>query len=383
MATIHGDNRLSPFTGPPDTRFFRLDQRLQSLETKVVYLGIPNPQDNGRRPFWTLWGSGAGAQGIVLAPGVDGLMMTPFTQLVSEGPYQVGATYERVDYEKREIKFQVHIGVGDPDTIFRYRMIEDRWWRSWSAKDDGYLGVFTRTHGWRFIRVRLAEEPRTVMTLDPQAMDANVMSWDMTALAGDPYWRKRHETATWSNDGKDPDGVVTVPPSTPWDAIQQFIESILGGLIPDLSYLVPGVHVGEHNLVVPNRGTEGAYAKFLISSPGVTWIQDGPNGTMIELPLLTPTDGTVLVDTDPTARTLTAATDPVDPLFFRIARNSELLDFLLHDLLVSTEPVWRRFNGRFTTPWPPRTINRIKVRHSEAGGTVTVLMPQRFSMAYA
>lgn len=373
-------DQANPFyLGPPDTNFFRLDRRLQSLETKVVYFGVPDPTNNYRRPFWTLWGTGAGKQGLVLAPQLAGLMHNPFTQLVSEGPYQVGATYERVDYGKREISFQVHVGIGEPDTIFRYRMIEQRWWTSWSAKEDGYLGVFTRTHGWRFLKVRLAEDPKTVMVLDPEAMGANVMSWDMTVIAAQPYWAKRQETTTWQNNG-DGDGGI---PQTPWDELIELIEDIAEGLLPGISKLIPGMHIGEHNLVVANRGTEPVYPKFLISSPGKVWIQDGPGGTMVELPLLTPKDGDVLVDTDPTARTLTAETDPVDPLFFQITRNSELLDFLLHDLLVSTLPVWRRFEGRFTTPWPARTVNRIKVRHSNAGGRVTVLMPQKFGMAYA
>ena len=47
-------------------------------------MGIPNK--NGKRPYWDLWGSHVGAQGIMLAPGVAGLMHVPFTQLVSEGP---------------------------------------------------------------------------------------------------------------------------------------------------------------------------------------------------------------------------------------------------------------------------------------------------------
>ena len=80
---------------------------------------------------------------------------------------------------------------------------------------------------------------------------------------------------------------------------------------------------------------------------------------------------------------MTAATDPVDPLFYRIARNSQLLDFFLHDLTVSTLPVWRRFNGRFSVPWPAKTINRIKVQHSNPAGTITAIMPQKFGMAYA
>ena len=129
------------------------------------------------------------------------------------------------------------------------------------------------------------------------------------------------------------------------------------------------MHIGEGNIVIPNRGDQPAFPKFLVSSPGRAWIEDGPGGQMVELPLLTPHDGTVLVDTDPTARTITATTDPVDPLFYRIARNSELLEFFLHDLTATGLPVWRRFNGRFTTPWPAKTVCRIKVRHSNPGGS--------------
>lgn len=366
----------TPTTGPPDTNFFRLDSRLQSLETKIVYIGIPD--QNARRPYWDLWGSHAGAQGIQLAPGAIGLMHTPFAQLISEGPYQVGATFERVDYRKRDIQIAVMLGIGEPDTIFRYRMIEQRWWDSWSAKVDGYLGVFTRTHGWRFLRVRLAEQPKTIMQLDPQAMDANFMQWDMTIIAGQPYWCKRQETKAWANNGEGDGGI----PHTPWDQLEELIEDILDGLLPGIANLIPGMHIGEGNIVIPNRGSEPAWPKFLISSPGRTWIQDGPGGPMVQLPLMFPADGTVLVDTDPTARTLTAATDPIDPLFFRIARNSELLEFFLHDITASGLPVWRRFNGRFTTPWPAKTVSRIKVQHSNAGGSVTAIMPQKFGMAY-
>jgi hypothetical protein len=370
----------TPTTGPPSTDFFALDERLQGLETQVVYFGIPGSGGaDGKRAFWNLHGPNAGLQGAQWQPNASGLMHVPFDQMISEGPYQVGGTYERVDWKKRPISFKVSVGVGQIDTIFRYRMIEQRWWASWSAKEDGYIGVFTRTHGWRFIRVRLLEEPKNAFALDPAAWGNNFMEYDMTAIAVDPYWRKRIETDTWTNDG---DGEGSIP-HTPWDQLEQLIENILDGLIPGISNLIPGKHVGEGNLIVPNRGDQTVFPKFLISSPGRAWIQDGPGGNMIELPLLTPDDGIVLVDTDPMARTLTSATDPVDPLFYRIARNSQFLDFFLHDLLDTGLPVWRRFEGRFTTPWPAKSTLRIKVRHSQSNGKVVALVPQRFDKSYA
>lgn len=367
----------TPSTGPPDTNFFRLDPRLQGLETHIVYFGIPDK--DGKRSFWNLWGPNSGIQGVQLAPQISGLMHVPFEQLISEGAYQIGGTHERVVWNKREIGFQVNVGVQQPDTIFRYRMVEQRWWDAWSATVDGYLGIFTRTHGWRFIRVRLATSPPTQFALDPAANGDNFMAWDMNIVAVDPYWRKRIEHSTWINDGEDDGGI----PQTPWDELEELIEDILEGLIPGVSNLIPGMHIGEGNIVVPNRGTEVAWPKFLVSSPGRAWIEDGPGGRMVPLPLLNPNDGVVLVDTDPQARTLTATKDPVDPLFYRIARNSQLLDFLLHDITDQGLPVWRRFEDRFTTPWPARTVNRIKVRHSQGGGSVTALMPQKYAMAYA
>lgn len=369
----------TPYTGPPDEVFYRLDKRLQALDTKVVLIGIPNPVD-GSRMYWDLAGSHGGDQGIDLGPKLGGLMHTPFQQMMSEGPYQVGATHERVDYKKREIDMQVLISNSmAPDTSFRYRMLEERWWSSWSADQDCYLGVFTRTHGWRWLRVRMAEEPKTAFEIDPVAYDNHFMAWDMTVVAAYPYWCKRMEHDTWVNDA-DPGNE---PPHTLWNLLEKLIADILDGLLgSDIKHLLPGVHIGEGVLNVPNRGSEKAFPRFVVSSPGQAWIQDGPDGRMIELPLLTPTDGYVLVDTDPNARTLTAATDPVDPLFFRIARNSELLDFLLHDLFDSTLPVWRRSTARFSIPWPARSMCRIKVQHSNAGGTITALMPQRFNRAY-
>jgi hypothetical protein len=73
----------------------------------------------------------------------------------------------------------------------------------------------------------------------------------------------------------------------------------------------------------------------------------------------------------------------VDPLFFRILRNSQLLDFLLHDITSSTLPVWRRMNSRFSVPWPARSICHIRVQHSNPYGSISCLMPQHFAMGFA
>ena len=435
-------NPLTPLTGPPDTDFWRLDKRLRSTETKIVYLGVPDPDYNGgQRRWWDLSGALGGKQGLDLAPHLTGFMHTPFDSLFTEGPYQVGAHYERTDYRKRIINLGVMVSNSmAPDTSFRYRMLEQRWWASWSETEDGYLGCFTRTHGWRWLKVRLADEPKTAMELDPTAFENNFMQWDMSIVATQPYWAGRIQTQTWVN----PLDSATGSPGTAQEAIDAVLSAIVNAPIigataqyliqigqaliqgainvvdwignqitniwKDLLHLVgiptapgmtaaqhplaqalveviliPGKEIGEGHIKLPNKGTVRQWPKFLVSAPGFVWIQDGIDGPMVALPLLTDADGPMAyVDTDPTARTLTGANDPHDPVFLQILRNSQLVDFLLHDVVTVTEPLWKRFSGKgFQNSIPPRTVANLKVRHSEHGGVVTAYMPQHYKMAYA
>lgn len=429
-------NPLTPLSGPPDYDFWRLDKRLRATEMRVVYVGIPDPDYNGQRRWWDLAGSSGGKQGLDLAPHATGFMHTPFQSLFSEGPYQIGAVYERTDFRKRELNIGVMVGNSyAPDTSFRYRMLEQRWWASWSEKEDGWLGVFTRTHGWRWLRVRLAEAPKTAFELDPAAFENNFMQWDMTIVAAKPHWAKRMETVTWVN-GADTsmspqvavDTVMQKITGVPWvdttihdfltvsaEAITDKVEleveiydkinsnrGKMAGLLgfpapPGLTapehplaqamveaLLLPGSELGQGHLKIPNRGTVEQWPKFIVSTPGYAWVQDGIDGPMVALPLITGSDGQyVMVDTDPTARTLTGEKDPVDNAFLAILRNSQLLELLLNDVVSVTEPLWKRFNGKgFQRPIPPRTLATLTVRHSHPDGSITCVMPQHYRMAY-
>lgn len=374
----HDFTTIAPHA-PASTDFYALPDSITGLDTKIIYVGVPDPKLNGKRRFWNLHGNNAGKEGLCLAPHLQGFMHTPFQTLVSEGPYMLGAHYERTDWRKREINLGVMVGVQfEPATSFRYRMLEERWWSSWSVEEDGYLGVFTRTHGWRWLRVRLAEEPKDAFELDPVAFGNNFMQWSMTIMATQPFWMKRKEIRRWNN---------TADTATAWEIIEELLLDIVGEFediimgTPGAHNLVPGKDVGKGVIDIWNRGSETAWAKFLVSAPGRAWIADG-DGRMVPLPLLTNRDGYMLVDTDPTARMLTCATDPVDPLFFQLARRSQILDFLLHDLLQSTLPVWRRSTQRFMVPYAPYTRHHIKVYHSDPNGSIVAIMPQRFSRAW-
>lgn len=361
----------NPWIKGPETgeEFHNLPLSLRGVETKVVYVGVEHPIHK-KRFTWNLLGSHKGREGVVMAPVASGFMHAPFVTMFSEGPYQIGAEPERTDWKKRQISMAVHVNPdvvpwdsnGLIDTPFRYRMIEERWWGSWSATEDGYLGMWTRTHGWRWLRVRLAEESKTPWQLDPVAYGNNFMTWDMQVVACQPFWAKPTIHRTWKN---------TIDTSTLWDQIEDL-----------LNEFIPGLDVGEGIIRVPNRGDRPVYPKFLVSSPGKAWIQEGTR--WVELPLLTPQDGYVMVDTDPNSQPLTSAKDPYDPLFMKILRNSQLLDLLFGDLLSLTEPVWKRFDDRFTelSQIPPRTLAAVKVRHSNADGQITMLLPQRYEKGF-
>ena len=317
--------------------------KIPTASTRFVYIG-----PNGLR--WDLSGRFEGRQGARLSKEVQGAYHLPFEQLFTEGAYQIGATYERTNINKRIINIGVLLGYrADSQTKLSaeaYRMIETNWWDSWPPDTPGWLGCHTPTGGWRWCQVQLAKTVDTSMVLDPTAFGNNGFLWDMQLVAAKPWWAKRTLFEQW-----------TAHPAT---------TSLLG--------------YDEKTFHIANRGTLAVWPKFIYTGPGRCWIQDGMSDTLLEMPTLTSDDGYVLVDTDPAERTFTSSTDPIDNIFYQLIRQSKVLDFFLHDIAALGLPVWRRANGiRFQSQIPPRTVANIKVRHDHAGGQVTCLIPQRYS----
>jgi hypothetical protein len=379
--------------GPPngETDFYRIDTRLQGLQTRIVYIGVPDPTIGGQRRWWDLHGNYGGAQGLMCGEQFAGLMHAPFESKIESGAYEIGGTYERTDWGTKEMSLSVlvNVGVGSRDS-FTYRTLEDQWWNSWSDEQDGWLGVFVRGYGWRFIPVRLKNASKTAFEIDPAENDNNFMQWDMEIVSLRPFFNKKSIQQTWQN---------TTPTSTAWNLIVDAIDAIMTAALADLGPQVagssqilgdylPARKVGAHVFSIANKGTVFAYPKYVVSSPGIAWIQNGWNADgspqMLQLPLLTPEDGYVLVDTDPDARTLTCATDPQDPLFMQILSNVSLLEILLGPIIDSGKPIWQQFKYTFTeaAKVPPRTVANLHAWHSEDGGTITCIMPQGYKMAW-
>jgi hypothetical protein len=163
---------------------------LKSEATRWVYLG-----PNGSR--WDLEGRSAGRQGVRMNKELQGAHHLPFEHLLTESAYQVGATYERSNINKRIISLGVILG-GPKYTSHAYRMIEANWWDAWPHDTPGWLGCHTKFGGWRWAQVQLAEAVKTAISTDPTAFENNIMHWDMKILAPKPWYAKRTLVETWA-----------------------------------------------------------------------------------------------------------------------------------------------------------------------------------------
>jgi hypothetical protein len=343
-----------PTTENRPVPFEKLSPRLKGMGTQVVYIS-PDKQ------LFHLAGPNAGREGVSLATQLLGDQQWPFDVVVQESAYMMGASIERVNINKRMFNLGVIIGRHNPPmTEYQYRMAEDNWWQSQDEQQDGWLGIWTRFSGWRWIPVRPDKTVQTAQKMDNVAFGNNVSTWDITWIAARPYFTKPALYSTWK--AKLAPGTAT---SEPIMAPTQ-PNPIAGG---------PDLYTGTINLA--NRGDLPSYVSFLVSSPGEAWVQDNDSERMVKLPYTAKTDGIYLCDTEPGHRTLTAAKDPVDNLLYDVIRQSKILDFFLHDTGALGLPLQLRFNDRFMYRVPPKTSVALTVQHSKANGTITAFLPQR------
>lgn len=326
-------------------------ERLRSTKTRWVY----THPSNGK--IWRLSGPGAGSEGVMLLKELDGVLDPPIEQRYSEGPYVVGAVRERTDYKRRQIDLAVVIQPNanpnrtqEPNEFSGWRIF-DSWCNSWSAEEPGYLGCFTRIHGWRWLKVILGQESKTTLSTDP-AESRGMFVMNMKVDAPYPFFTKPALTATWkaAQDDVDEHGIA------------------------------------HGTISIANRGTWRAWPKFLVKGSGDVTIQDGIGGRMIKLPRLYASDGAyMMVDTDPTRKTIITEKEPIDSQIYKYLRNSQLLNIILSDTLSRTLPAQRRIPGgvSFDNPIPPRTVAHIRVTHSNPNGSVTCIMPQHYKMAWS
>lgn len=307
--------------------------------------------------IWHLSGPRGGREGVNLATNIDGIMDPDYEIKYQSGPYIVGADAERVDYPMREINMGFVIAGGTAAANmtgpFRYRMIAAAWRASWSETVPGYLGCFTRTHGWRWLRVLKGKSPNGVMKFDPAAYGNNAEVWNVTLHAPYPMYAKRSLKEVWK-------------------------------ATPDLVDAGNGVAHGV--ISIANCGTWRNYPKFLITGKGTVRVQDGTGGKMVDLPEFYDTDGEfMLVDTDPNRQTIVTANEPASDNLAKFMRNSQLFEAMFHDQVQKSIHAQRRIDGGvlFDNSIPEQSVAHLRVEHTNPQGTVTCIMPQHYRTAWS
>lgn len=314
--------------------FYAVPLPLRGLETTVVHLA---PNGN----LTHLSGSNAGQESIWLGPNLQGEHQLPFEQVVTESAFQWGATIQRTNYTKRLINARVIIAA---PSEYQYMLCDNRWWAGQDETQDGWLGIYTRWGGWRWIPARPYKTVDTTQQLDPQAYGNNAAMWDITWISQRPWFSKETVFGTWTAQGTTKNKA--------------------------------GYYTGT--IVLANQGDMQSYASYLINGAGLCQVQDNNSNTMVTLPALLDTDGPGLCDTDPMERTLTAANDAFDTDYYNLARSSNLLNFFLSDNKAAGEHWWQRGYTRFVYNVPPQTIVQFNVAHNNPNATITVMLTQRY-----
>lgn len=317
--------------------FADLPGRLSDLSPQIVYL---DPDGN----MFHLLGPLAGIEGVQLALQVQGEQHLPFEQVITESAYQFGATIERTNYPKRLMNLRVTIG-GNGFSTYQYQMCDNRWWAGQDETRDGWLGVFTRFTGWRWIPVRLLKTVDTAQKMEPTAYGNNFATWDINWISQRPFYSKPAQFKTWyaAQSGQ-----------------------------PNAA----GQYTGSVKLT--NMGDLPECVQYLVDGEGVVSVQDNNSTTMVALPPLYAADGPGLCDTNPDSRTLTASNDPVDNAFYDWIASSEVLNFFLTNVTSSTEPWWQRGYVRFIYQVPAGATVAFNVAHTNPNGVITAVLPQSF-----
>jgi hypothetical protein len=314
---------------------------LAAQSTVIVYI---DPNDN----VFHLNGPLAGMEGVQLGENIQGERHIPFSQVLIEGAFQIGATVQRTNIEKRLINFRIQIG-GTNMNNYTYRMAEERWWAGQIESQPGWLGVFTRLTGWRWTQVYPYKTIDTAQQQDPVAYGNNWAQWDINWIAPYPYYCKPAVLRQWS--------AATAGPKNS-----------------------DGYYSG--NLVLANRGDVATYIYYLISGPGYCQVQDNNSSSMVTLPVIEDSDGIVLCNTDPAQQTLLAQNDPQDNLFYNLIRASGVLNFFLSGVADAGEPIWQRGYVRFLYTVPPQSVTHFTVAHTNHNATITAVLPQRYRRAW-
>ena len=244
--------------------FLQLPPPVRGMKTHAVYL-----KPDQKRLF-NLAGPNKGREGVRLATQLMGDQQWPFKQVLTNSPYMFGAIIERQNIPERTFDMGIIIGSqAPPMTEYQYRLAEDNWWDGQDETNDGWLGIYTRYSGWRWIPVRPHETVKSPQKLDPTAYGNNASQWDITWVAARPYFTKPalYQTFKAANAG--------APKPPPQGG------GILSGVIEFVDELTGLSEYFWGTLPIANRGDLPSFVSFLVSSPGQAILQDNSSTRLV------------------------------------------------------------------------------------------------------
>lgn len=341
----------------PAIPFDQLDIGLQGMGQRFVYLGPSGNLHNLAGP-----GRLMGLEGTRTATQLFGDQHWPFSQVLTNSPYIMGARIQRQQHPERKFNFGIIIGNHMPPmTEYEFAMAEDYWWADQDEANDGWAGFYDRFHGWRWIPVRPDETLKTPQQMDTRAFGNNVAKWDITWIAQRPYLTKPARMRAFEAAKA---GAAKPPPS-----------DLLTSTTPALA----ATEYYWGSLALANAGDLPSYATFYVTSPGQAIVQDNDSQRLVPLPATVAEVGTFMVDTEQNGnRTLTAANDPQGNLIYDLIRQSQILNYFTAGLTSNSKPLQLQFKNRFIYAVPPQTEVTLTVAHSNPNGAIVAMLPQRY-----
>lgn len=160
----------------------------------------------------------AGAEGVWIGSGPDGLGSVPIKPIFEAAARQMGESYAGETVEHAEIDLPIHVLGEDADDFRRKR----RWVENTiTRKRIGWLCAYTPTDGWLWLAVRKLDLTPAYKQ-DPGPMRG--ATFNLLLVAEQPFAREADYTDEWFNrSGSNRGELHLYPGPSEWEAWPQFV----------------------------------------------------------------------------------------------------------------------------------------------------------------
>jgi len=188
---------LSPEITPGGGRIMQLIKR---------DLDINSPTYGQDQMVVDIFGPNKKDQGVCLLSNFSGLYHAPRSPVRVSWAFQEGSTpspFPRVDERILDIRLGCQ-----GNTQLELEQIEQQLWSILTFEQDAILRVYSQLSAPRELQVRLDRKPKDTWQYDSSA--TNLLIWEITLVACNPWWYDTTLTSTWTNTGGTGSGFLTL-----------------------------------------------------------------------------------------------------------------------------------------------------------------------------